>query len=194
MPLEIEGKMKVENLDGVRRRLIECGAQRGGTVLETNIFFDTPDSSLVSHDKGLRLRTSRDQQTGELRHVATLKGPSHSGSLKSRQEIEFSLDKPEAFIEMLKEIGYQQILSFEKRRESWKLDDCQIELDELPMLGSFVEIEGPGEQCVMQLREKLGLANRPLIPTSYATMLARQLELTGQRVRTVTFESVKRDE
>jgi adenylate cyclase class IV len=45
-----------------------------------------------------------------------------------------------------------------------------VELDELPHLGCFVEIEGPDEQSVLAVRDRLGLAG-PGITKSYLAML-----------------------
>jgi adenylate cyclase class 2 len=187
MAAEIEAKMKVESFDAVRRRLQELGARRVGKVLETNTFFDTPDRRLVREGKGLRVRDSRDDKTGEQRHVVTFKGPQRQGELKNREELEFSVDDGEAAAALLRAIGFEVILSFEKRRETWELDDCEVVLDELPILGSFVEIEGPGESAVMALRQKVGLSDRPLIQTGYATMLAQRPGESGNDRRRITF-------
>ena len=187
MANEIEAKMKVESFDAVRRWLEEIGARRVGKVLETNTFFDTPDGRLVREGKGLRVRHSRDDETGQQRHVVTFKGPPHKGELKIREEIEFTPDDGEAAAALLQAIGFEVVLSFEKRRETWERDDCEVVLDELPILGLFVEIEGSGEAPVMRLREKLGLADRPLIRTGYATMLAERLNKSSDRRTRITF-------
>ena len=51
MPVEIEAKMKVDDLSVVRERLKQAGAEHDGAVLETNVFFDTDDRSLLAADK-----------------------------------------------------------------------------------------------------------------------------------------------
>ena len=47
-------------------------------------------------------------------------------------------------------------------------------LDELPLLGCFVEIEGPGEEKIAAAAEKLKLAQSEHINDSYALMVARR--------------------
>jgi adenylate cyclase class 2 len=187
MAAEIEAKMKIESFDAIRRRLQELRARRVGKTLETNTFFDTPDGKLVREGKGLRVRDARDLETDQTRHVVTFKGPQAKGELKNREEIEFSVDDGEAAATLLRAIGFEMVLSFEKRRETWELEECEVVLDELPVLGSFVEIEGPGEPAVMNLRQKLSLSDRPLIQTGYATMLAQRLEESGNDKRRITF-------
>ena len=188
MPSEIEAKMKVDEFDTVRNRLSESGARRVKEVLETNTFFDTPERSLLSQDKGLRLRRARDAADGKQSFVVTVKGPQQKGELKNREESEVGVDDGDDAIRLLAALGFSPTLSFEKKRESWKLADCKIELDELPLLGRFVEIEGPDEATVMQVRQQLGLSDSPLIQTGYITMLSRLLHDRQDDRKSITFQ------
>jgi adenylate cyclase class 2 len=187
MPNEIEAKMKVEDFDRVRDALTKAGAARIGSVLETNTFFDSAEKNLVAKDTGLRLRRTRDDDTGAERFIITVKGPQQGGDLKNRPEAEVVVENGDDARAVLEALGYTPTLSFEKRRESWKLDDARIELDELPVLGRFIEIEAPSEQSVMAVRRKLGFCDAPLIKTGYATMLARDLRETRDASRFIHF-------
>jgi adenylate cyclase, class 2 len=184
MPLEIEAKMQVDDLGAVRSRLKAAGAKAAGTHLETNIFFDTPGAALRRADRGLRLRANREVKSKRTVHIVTFKGPRQSGRLKRREEIEFEVVHPDAAIRVFRELGFGVSLRFQKRRESWTLGGCKIELDELPLLGTFVEIEGPGNRRIMQVRKRLGLADHPLITGSYASLMAARV---GKSRKTVEF-------
>src|SRR5690606_38713671 len=111
-------------------------------VMETNLFFDTPDRSLQSADRGLRLRVNRNIDTDECSIVITHKGPRREGAFKARQETELRVGDADDAAALLEALGFVRTLTFEKRRERWELDGCGVELDELPRIGSFVEIEG----------------------------------------------------
>ena len=187
MAVEIEAKMKVANLESGRARLREHGAERVGAHFEVNEFFDTEDRTLLAADKGLRLRRSRDDQTAEEKFVITFKGPRQHGQLKSREEDEVAVASFDDARRLLHALGYVTILSFEKRRESWELGNCKIELDELPLLGTFVEIEGPRDQDVLNVRELLRLADHPLIKTGYAALLSTHLQEQGRTQPVVKF-------
>jgi adenylate cyclase class 2 len=117
----------------------------------------------------------------------TFKGPRQHGQLKSRDETETTVGNFSAASSLLESLGYTKILSFEKRRQSWTLGGCKIELDELPILGSFVEIEGPKDDAVLKVRQELQLADRPLIKASYIAMLMTHLQERGDANREVTF-------
>ncbi len=187
MPVEIEAKMSVPDLSVVRTRLQEVGATSAGKTLETNTFFDTEDRSLLAADEGLRLRRNVKVDGGADEHVVTYKGPRHHGSLKSRDEVELTVANSDDAIQLLERLGFVRMVAFEKRRESWHLGGCKVELDEVPYLGSFVEIEGPAEQDVLAVREQLGLADRPMVKSSYVALLMGHLQERGQMRRVVTF-------
>ena len=171
MSVEIEAKIKVDDFEPVRQRLMDAGGRRIGAVLETNAFYDTPSGTLVAADKGLRLRRTKDQSTGEEQFIITVKGPQQSGAFKSREEAEVHVASGDKAAEVIKLLGFFPTLSFEKRRESFEMGGCKIEFDEVPILGRFVEIEGPGEQAISSVRQKLGLTDRPPIKTGYISML-----------------------
>lgn len=189
MPLEIEAKMKVDDHAPVRERLHECGAEHLGEFLETNTFFDTEDRSLLAADEGLRLRRKLDLATNRESFILTFKGPRMQGPLKSREEIELTVGSGRDAMDLLQSLGFARVLTFEKRRQSWTLDECQIELDEVPHLGLYVEIEGPRDDAVLKVRDKLGLSSRPIIKASYIAMLLTHLQERGMDERVVTFST-----
>jgi len=187
MPIELEVKLKVAELSPVRARLRELGAERVGQFLETNIFFDTEDRTLLAGDQGLRLRINRNVEDGRQDYTLTHKGPRQHGSMKNREETEVGVTEPDSAIELVGRLGYGQTLSFEKRRETWKLEGCKVELDELPFLGEYVEIEGPREEIIRQVQQKLGLGDCPMVKASYVALLNTHLQEQGEWGRMVQF-------
>lgn len=182
---ETEAKMKVSDLSEVRRTLHGAGAVRKGKELETNTFFDATDRRLQLADRGLRIRQAVDEG-GKSRYVITMKGPMQQGKFKTREEIEFTASDGDAAARIFENMGYRPTLSFQKRRETWEFGDCEVVLDEVPYLGSFVEIEGKDEASISAARDALGLGNLPLISTGYISLLSRYLEerrITDREIR-----------
>ena len=134
-----------------------------------------PNADLKASDQGLRVRVEKNTQNQDERVVITHKGPRLQGPLKSRPETEFKAADADAVTRLFAALGYEPVLTFEKRRRSWRYRDCQVVIDTLPYLGDFVEIEGPSETSVLSARKALGLDNDPLISTSYIAMLRRHL-------------------
>jgi adenylate cyclase class 2 len=175
MPIELELKIKVPEHASVRERLRTLGASLHSSVNELNSFFDASSGSMVRADRGLRLRTNTNANSGRAEHVVTYKGPRKGGTLKQREEIEYRVDDPDAARRIFEALGLAITLSFEKRRESWSFGECKIELDELPRLGCFVEIEGPSESAILRVRDQLGLTGAPAIHETYSKLLADDL-------------------
>jgi adenylate cyclase class 2 len=187
MAVEIETKIKVDDLGAIRAKLQGANAKLLGRHLEINTFFDTEDRSLLAADKGLRVRVSHDTDRNTNECTLTFKGPRQPGQLKSREENETTIGKPDCTIQLLEALGFKAVLTFEKRRESWELLGCRVELDELPHLGTFVEIEGPKEEMILNVERMLGLSGRSSIRASYAGMLMTHLQETDSSERTVIF-------
>ena len=189
MAVEIEIKLKVDDLSPVRDRLQQVGAERIGRTLETNIFFDTADRALLGSDCGLRLRHSRNLDGGSDKLAVSYKGPRAEGTIKSREELEILIDNQDSATAMFARLGYEVVLTFEKRRETWRIDRSTIELDELPQLGSFVEIECPTQAEVLRIRHKLALASIPAVTQTYPDLVSHYLSDRGEGQTTLTFAS-----
>ncbi|UCE58660.1 MAG: class IV adenylate cyclase [Phycisphaerales bacterium] len=178
MPLEIELKLRVESHEPVRERLQSLGAAYLSRVLESNSIFDRPDGSLRKRGIGLRLRRTVSQDDGEVSATLTLKGPRLEGQMKSREELEVLVDQAETTARILETLGLVPILRYQKRRESWELSQCRVELDEPPHIGIFVEIEGPDESRIRAAQKSLGLDRIAHQQESYVRML---LEYCAER-------------
>ena len=72
-------------------------------------------------------------------------------------------------------LGYKKTMTLEKKRRIWKLDECEIDLDELPLLGSFVEIEGPDSKKIAEVQRNLGLSKLSHIPETYTALIENKL-------------------
>ena len=181
MPNELEAKMKVTDLARVRARLVELDAKWLTNRREVNAFFDTAEGALLSRDSGLRLRMNANQD-GSREVVLTFKGKQiESDGLKNREEIEVVVDDLDRTRLLLSRLGYLPGLQFEKKRESFELLGCRVELDELPPpIGTFVEIEGESKADIDVVRERLGLLDEPLITTGYAGMIDAHLGNNGK--------------
>ena len=121
MVLEIEAKIKVEQLTGYADRLEQLHASFDGQVVQRDHFFDRPDRSLRTSDSGLRVRQVTSDSAGQDALIC-FKGPRQPGQYKSRQEIEFSVSSASSAKELLTGLGFEVTLIFEKRRRLWRLD------------------------------------------------------------------------
>jgi adenylate cyclase class 2 len=181
MHIEIEAKLRVDSLARVSRRLKAIGAEFIGKLLQVDTHFDDAKGMLRKFDSTLRLR----RQSSGLKSEAILafKGPRQKSRFKQRQEIELAVSNGDLAEMLIAELGFRKVIVIKKRRSVWQFGGCEVSLDELPVLGSFVEIEGPNEKKIAAVQKKLGLAGLPHIPESYASLMERKLRKGNPRVR-----------
>jgi len=177
MFVEIEAKLKVDSFEGVERRLAACGARHVSQKIQVDCYFDTADRQLTETDRCLRLRTER--SGADERVELTYKGPKQADDFKKREEVNLGATDATAVECLLRGLGYQRALAFDKRRSVWDYDGCEIALDELPLIGAFVEIEGPDSERIGRVRSALGLTDARHVMESYASLIEEELTRLG---------------
>jgi len=176
MPLEIEIKLKLDTHDGVLVRLAALQARHVGRVRETNIFFDRADGALRRADAGLRVRLTTSADDLVPKALLTFKGPAAAGGLRSREAFDLAVTPQEQVVPLLRGLGFEQVLLFEKDRDTWRVGECLVELDTLPVFGCFLEIEGPSEEAVRGVQGVLGLSHMRQERKSYSQMVGEYLQ------------------
>ena len=187
MRTEIEAKLKVGSLQEIIARLAELGAEFLEEQLQTDYYFDDANTTLTKADRCLRLRQ---QLVGQNERIfLTYKGAKEKDNFKKRQEIEIEIKDADSTEKLLSVLGYEKVLVFEKKRRVWRLGGCEVALDELPLLGSFMEIEGPDSEKIADAQRNLGLENLPHIEESYALLMEKKLHQLGKEQKEVFYKS-----
>src|SRR5690606_14680853 len=135
MALEIEKKYRIsdEIRTRIRAELERQGAVRIGEEFESNTIYS--GGSLTDTGGVIRIRTT------DSRSLLTYKRRVPSDSeMKVQIEHETEISDPASAADLLRELGLQAALVYEKRRETWRFADVEVVVDELPF-GLFVEIE-----------------------------------------------------
>lgn len=165
LPLETEIKLKVANLDAIRRRLrylrYRVHARR---IFESNVVFDTTDRQFQSHGELLRVRRAGHNAT------LTYKGPGKPGRHKSREELETSISDADVLEHVLTRLGCQKTFRYEKFRTEYARPDEPgiLTVDETP-IGNYVELEGAPDWIDDAARE-LGFSPSDYVTKSYGTL------------------------
>ena len=173
MCTEIEAKLKVDSHKEVVAKLTELGAEFLEEQLQKDYYFDDADRTLTKTDKCLRLRRQLAEKNERI--LLTYKGAKEKDNFKKRQQIETEVKDIDSAIKLLSALGYEKVLVFEKRRRVWRLGKCEVALDELPLLGNFVEIEGPDDKEIAEAQGSLKLTDLPHIIESYASLMEKEL-------------------
>jgi predicted adenylyl cyclase CyaB len=163
---EIEIKFAVKDVKDVTQKLRKLGFRIAvGRHREKNYLFDDASDNLRNAGKLLRVRKTPSSQT------VTYKGPILAGSkLKHREEIECRIEQADTVIRILQEVGFKVRTEYSKYRTVFEKEDFNISLDETEA-GNFLEVEGPSDEEITKLGEKLGYSEQDFVRRTYAELI-----------------------
>jgi predicted adenylyl cyclase CyaB len=163
--LEIEVKVKVENLQPIRDQLLTLGAQvERERTLEGDTFYDFRPPALLQKKHALRLRIVQKKA------FLTFKGtPQKSRKFKVREEHETEVKNVKQTKKILKALGLGPVFRFAKHRTVFKKGRLKICLDETP-IGLFVEFEGEREN-IARLAKRLQMPKARWIKKDYVRLM-----------------------
>ena len=171
--LNVEIKAKCSDAGFIRKYLLSNQAEFKGTDNQTDTYFNVPNGRLKLREGNIENNLIYYQRTNQA-------GPkqSHFNLVK----IEDAAGLKEV---LTKSNGIKVIV--EKRREIYYIRNVKFHIDEVPALGSFVEIEAGNiladltkeelqEQCNFYLKE-FGIKQVDLIEGSYSDMLLNTIKV-----------------
>lgn len=157
--IENEVKFRIGDTRPVEEKLRSAGAKLIESGLERNIRYGN-DFLRKSKDL-LRLRSyGGSAVVTHKRKLASVK------EYKVREETEITVSSFESARKILEAIGFEKAWIYEKKRQVWVLDGVEVLIDELPLIGNFVEIEGSNEE-IERTAGKLGFDMKGARTTSY---------------------------
>ncbi len=156
-------------------------------TLESDQLFDLASGALRQSDQILRLRKMSSAEEGQ-RAMVTYKGCASREIYKSREEIEFDVSDPDAFMLVLERLGYHPGFRYEKYRTMFKAygEPGLITIDETP-IGVYLEIEGP-QAWIDSTAARLGFPASSFLTVSYAALYRAHLERHPEAPRDMTFD------
>ncbi len=169
--IEVEIKSPIDEPDEIRRRLSRIGATFMTKEKQVDIYYNAPHRDFAETDEALRIRVGGDI-------TLTYKGPKLDSFSKTREEICISLGDTDQATAMLKALDFKEVATVVKVRETYRLNDLIISIDDVRDLGMFIEIEsmsGADYQSalgrVFEMLDRLGLEKENTIRESYLELI-----------------------
>ena len=152
MQTEIEAKFLAIDHDLMRTKLQALGAHRAAPQrLMKRKTLDFADKRLEKKGGWVRVRDENGQVTLAYKQL-------NDRTLHGTKEVQVIVGDFDQTVEFLEAIGLAVISYQETKRESWRLGNVEVELDEWPWIKPFIELEGPSESAVKDAAARLGLA------------------------------------
>ena len=179
---EVEVKLYTPDLDAVKQALQAAGATLvKPRVFEWNLRYDSAAGSLTA--AGIVLRLRQDEAV-KLTYKADA---SIERGIVSRFEAEVEVADFKTMDVILRRLGYEVALIYEKYRTTYTLEGAEIVLDELPF-GNFTEIEGDAA-TIERVVAMLALGGERRMTGSYADIFVDVKARLGLDVRDCTFDA-----
>ena len=188
MKPEIEAKFLNVDFDDIRAKLIRLGAKCITPMrMMHRAVFDHQDDRLRSEHAWVRVRDEGDKIT--LTYKQT-----EEKSFGGAKEIELQIDNYEKALDFFVAIGMKQLSDQETMRETWRLGDAEVVLDEWPWLNPFIEIEAATKTEVQTIANNLGLAWNDAVFGSVTTAYRLQYPAITADDHISKIERIKFDE
>lgn len=145
--------------------------------------YDFTDGRLRAKHGWARVRDEGDKITLSYKEL-------HNRELDGTHEVQVTVDSFAAADALLRNLGLITTSYQETKRESWRLDGCEIELDQWPWTKPFVEMEGPDESKLRSLATRLQLDWNKAVHGSVEIVYRGEYDVTDEqvdRIATITF-------
>lgn len=165
--MEIEVKIKVDDIEKLKTRLSDLGATlTKDRYHEENTLYDYRSGSLYQRRCALRLRVEARKT------FLTFKGPPlKSRKFKIRQEYETEVKNRKQLKKILGELGLIPSVSYEKMRTLYKNKNLKVCLDETSV-GNFLELEGK-QHDIVRFARSLGFSKKDFIKLDYIQLIQK---------------------
>ena len=177
MATEIEIKVLDICEQNLENKIQALGAKLEGDWLMETLIFDYPDRRLLKNKSYVRIRS----EGKDIK--CTYKTPLGSEQQhKVMQEHEVIIDSTDNMKSILLGLGMEVILHFEKKRKHYTYGDYVFDIDTLPNIPTYLEIEAPSSDLLQEILQQLE------IPTHKANAMGPKEVLAhyGLNIDTIT--------
>lgn len=142
---EIEASFLDVNKDDLREKLKVAGAEciKPEIMMRRTVFDSGPHSFARVRDEGDKI-------------VMTYKNFEDEDSIMGVKEVNLIVNNYDDAVKFIAGCGLEQKAVQETYRETWILDGVEITIDTWPWIPTYSEIEGPSEEAVWSVAERLG--------------------------------------
>lgn len=187
MKTEIEAKFLDIDVDNLRGILRSIGASQVQLErLMKRRIYDFPNNSLDKIGGWVRVRDEGDKTTLSYKQQ-------NDDSLHGTKEVNVVVGDFESTCDFLESIGLSEKSYQETRRESWALEETEIEIDTWPWVPTFVEVEAPDEDTMRTVLKQLGLKLDDALHGGVAVVYRNYYNVSDDEVnnmKTITFDEI----
>ncbi|MFT4250019.1 MAG: class IV adenylate cyclase [Candidatus Woesearchaeota archaeon] len=153
MDTEYEAKILEVDVEEIKKRLEELGAVFVGEKFQKRYVYHFVSKQ---ENKWVRLRTDGEITTLAVKEVS-------ENTISGTQEAEIVVNDFAQAHKLILALGFRQIAYQENKRVSYELEGVDVEIDTWPRIPTYIEVEGPSEEEVVRVVEKLGFREEQIV-------------------------------
>lgn len=174
---EIEVKYRLDNVNELISRLEKLGCKISNIEDQKDTVYVTNLKNINFKPGSIFLRVRKNNDKIELN------AKKHHHMMQSREEVEFEVSSYEDANHFLELIGFKKWVEVVKKRIHTTYENCNICIDEVDSLGSFVELEYVVEdlekdqdvlQRIVKIAKKLEIDTTQEVEQYYDEMIAQK--------------------
>ncbi|WP_051765928.1 class IV adenylate cyclase [Saccharothrix syringae] len=140
---EVEQKYALPDADALTARLAELGASASEPSRQIDAYYNHPAKDFLATDTITEWVRFRIEQRGSSFNYKQWHKPGEGTAHAT--EYETTVCDIEALRHAFEALGFQPMVTVDKTRTTWRLDEVEIALDRVADAGDFVEFEFKGE-------------------------------------------------
>lgn len=152
MKTEYEVRILEIDVEDVKKRLANIKAKFEWDLVQRRYVYDFIPKK---EGKWIRLRTNGEKTTLTIKDIV-------SKNIDGTKELEVIVDDFDKTNLILKELGYTPKGYQENRRCQYTYDNVEIDIDYWPLLPTYLEVEGPSEEAVLNVVKLLGFSDKDI--------------------------------
>ena len=181
---EIEVRFLEIHKENLLKTLKALGANDLGETLLNEIIFYDPELRTLKDHQFIRLRTARGKTTLTYKHHK-------ERTVDGAVEIEFGVSDAKSAEAFLEKIGFPAYRHQEKKRHTLTLDGVTIDIDTWPRIPTYVEVEGPSEQALKALAQKIGFDWKDAVFDDARAVIEERYHIPVGTLHWFTFDKIE---
>jgi adenylate cyclase class 2 len=153
---EIEVKFLDIDKDALIAKLEELGAEKVGTFRYIHTAMDFPDYRLNKDNSWVRIRDEDGTVTCTFKKRLGVTSQDGSTNDMGMEEVEITVSSYQDMKQIFKKVGMIEKHEAEKIRTRYVFDGVECDIDEIPLVPAYLELEGESMQDLERVAVKLG--------------------------------------
>ncbi|OHA23028.1 MAG: hypothetical protein A3G52_02020 [Candidatus Taylorbacteria bacterium RIFCSPLOWO2_12_FULL_43_20] len=145
MNIEIEIKVKIDDIEGVRKKVNNLGKLIKSIDQIDDYYIPCHRDFFAEKPhpvEWLRIRSNPDKTIFEYDRSIN---KNENGIQEYAEEYESEISNPNEFKQILKFLNFRHVITVNKQREYWMCGNVEVALDQIKGLGNFIEVEAKGD-------------------------------------------------